>query len=490
MKHSVLGRGSPLALLAALAGFALSIPASAQSTLSSLMYFNGSRGLGTVALGTDGNLYGIGSESQVGSGATAGLIYKLSTTGTSIETLYQYGRLGNYTGGGPRGTLARDASGNFYGVTAYSAIDSASGLPIGNGTVFKITQNGTYTRLYAFSNFTTTADPFLNLDGAAPSGSLIVGSDGFLYGTTVAGGTFGGGTVFKIKTDGTGFLSIYSFGAPSGTTNPDTRAINADGLQPQARLLLASNGDLYGTTTAGGANGTGVIYRLHRDGTGFTLIKTFDASPDIDTSTGAIKTNASGGYPAGGLIEPGNGYLYGTTTTLGSTGYGNIYRVLPDGTGYTELKALDLDSGIAPFGELLVANDGTLVGTTSAGAKLASGETAGGTLFSMYLDGTGFSTLYIFDGANGGAPGAGVVQGSDGAFYGTTTSGSPWGLGTVFKYGAKPTAPVVLGTPPPYDDGGAMGWMLIAALGSLVLARLLTSRFARSQVAKSRDGQR
>jgi uncharacterized repeat protein (TIGR03803 family) len=470
MKHFVFGRRArALALLTALAGIAASSLAQAQ-TLSTLMYFNGSRAGGGLTLGTDGALYGVASESQVGGGATAGLLYRVKTDATQVNTVYQYGRLGVFTGGGPRGTLAQDLNGNLYGVTSYTSISPTLGVPIGSGTIFKMTQTGNYTVLYSFSAYTTTTSPFINADGASPNGSLLLASDGFLYGTTVAGGTNGAGTVFKIATDGTGFVSLHSFAA-STASNVDTREINADGIQAQTRLLVATNGELYGTTVAGGANGTGVIFRMHRDGTGFTVLLTFDASPDIDTSTGAIKTNTTGGYPVAGLLQASNGLLYGTTSALGAVGYGTLYNIDMNGSGFTVLKNFDLTSGGNPLGELMVANDGTIVGTTSAGATQSGGAAGAGTIYSMSLDGSTLNTLYVF-GADGAAPITGVVQTSDGAYFGTTSQGSPYGLGTVYKFGDATNRPP-LGTPQPINNGGSISWLLAAALALIALMRTM-----------------
>src|SRR5206468_3920103 len=120
-------------------------------------------------------------------------------------------------------------------------------------------------------------------------------------------------------------------------------------------LMLASNGDLYGVTNFGGANGTGVVYRLHRDGTGFAVLLTFDASPPVDATSTALQTNASGAYPASGLVQPSNGLLYGTTQVEGANGYGNIYRIAPDGSGFTVLQSFNATNGANPSGELIVA---------------------------------------------------------------------------------------------------------------------------------------
>src|SRR4029077_438552 len=119
-----------------------------------------------------------------------------------VDTLYQYGLLGNYTGGGPRGILGRDAAGKFSGFTAYDRLDPTTGVAIGAGTVFKLSQDGkTYTQLHVFADSLDTTAPFHNSDGISPLASILLANDGFLYGTTTIGGANGAGTIFKLATD-------------------------------------------------------------------------------------------------------------------------------------------------------------------------------------------------------------------------------------------------------------------------------------------------
>src|SRR5208283_4562892 len=121
----------------------------------------------------------------------------------------------------------------FYGTTSHGGTN-------GDGTVFKISTNGALTSLYSFTG---------GNDGAYPYAGLVQGSDGSFYGTTDEGGTNGGGgTVFKISTNGA-FTSLYSF---SGSGN--------DGANPQAGLVQGSDGNFYGTTSGGGTNGWGTVF--------------------------------------------------------------------------------------------------------------------------------------------------------------------------------------------------------------------------------------
>jgi len=487
-------RASIFVLFAAISAVLVPTFVQAQTaTLNTLMYFNGSTAVGGLTLGLDGALYGVGSETSFSGGAVGGLVYRLSTDAGQLNTIYQYGRLGDYTGGGPRGRLARDASGNLYGVTAYTRIDSTGRA--GSGTVFKIDpKDGNYTRLRAFDDTTNTPIPRINVDGIGPMASLLLTDDGFLYGTTVTGGANGTGTIFKIATDGTGFAVLHHFGA-TAIANGDHHPINDDGVNSvandyvfvdvslfQGRLALATNGDLYGTANSGGPNGTGVIYRLHRDGTGFTVLKSFDASPPVDTTTNAPQTNFSGAYPSSGLLDAGNGYLYGTTQAEGDKGFGNIYRILPDGNDFAVMKSFNLTDGSAPFGELIVAQDGTIVGTTlGGGVQSDTAMTPGaGTIYSMSLDGGTFERKYVF-GTDGGTPQVGVIQASDGSFYGATSQLGPYNQGTVFRFSENnPTNPPAPQGTPQAPRTGAIAWWLLIALLILAFAARRMKKECRS----------
>jgi uncharacterized repeat protein (TIGR03803 family) len=479
MMHPVSARlARKLLLIAGLSGLFATSLAEAQS-LSSVMFFNGSQAQGNVTFGTDGSLYGLAgypqglTESVFGTGAVGGLIYRLSPDAGRVDSIYQYGNPATFLGTGPRGALVSDGAGNFYGVTQFNAMDPTPFLHrVGSGTVFKTSSDGkTYTVLHSFTTSTSTEAPILNDDGISPMATLLL-KDGFLYGTTTVGGANGTGTIFRIATDGSGFIVLHNF-APVTSVNNDLQPINDDGASATTRLIFASNGYLYGVNSAGGINGTGTIYRLRIDGSEFSVLFSFDVSPILDTGSGTLQTNSTGSYPQSGLLEAGVGWLYGTTNHEGANGYGNVYRIAFDGTQFTALQSFDGGSnGANPRGELLLASDGTIVGTTSGGATQSDGTTPGaGTLFSMTLDGSSLNTLYVFGAVLfGAAPTTGVVQSSDGSFYGTTSQGGPYNQGTVYKYGGAITLPAQ-GTPQPTNSSkGAMEWPTIAMLGLIWLA--------------------
>src|SRR5581483_11084679 len=195
--------------------------------------------------------------------------------------------------------LFQATNGDLYGATEAGGVNKSPGTPDGYGTIFKITTNSTLTTLYSLCSQNGCTD------GAFP-GSLVQAKNGDLYGTTNGGGTNGNGygTIFKISPSGT-LATLYSFCAQSGCT---------DGALPSAGLVQGAGGDLYGTTSTGGANrnsqvprGAGTIFKITPDGTLTTL---YSFCSQRGCTDGAI--------PFAGLVQATNGDLYGTTASGGA----------------------------------------------------------------------------------------------------------------------------------------------------------------------------
>ncbi len=157
--------------------------------------------------------------------------------------------------------------------------------------------------------------PYVNTDGANPSGSLTPGPGGFLYSTTNEGGANGSGEIFKLQPDGSGFQVIYSFSAR------DSNGDNADGANPLYNSVTpGADGFLYSVAEYGGANGKGTVFRLAPDGSGFQTLYSF---------SGTSPRNTNGEYPQTTPIFGPDGFLYGTTVGGGPSGYGLLYRLTP-----------------------------------------------------------------------------------------------------------------------------------------------------------------
>src|ERR1022692_897031 len=292
----------------------------------------------------------------------------------------------------PQAGLVQATNGDLYGTTYGGGTNSA-------GTIFKITPGGTLTMVYSFCSQTNCAD------GAYPEAGLVQAANGDLYGTTYGGGTHGYGTVFKITPGGT-LTTLYSFCFQSGCT---------DGVEPRAGLVQAANGDLYGTTWGGARGGT--IFKITPGGT-LTTLDSF------------CSRSGCTAYPYAGLVQAANGDLYGTTTSGGANNSGTIFKITPTGT-LTALHRFNGTDGVEPTGGLVQAANGDFYGTTYGG-----GANGLGTVFKITPSGT-LTTLYSFcsqtNCADGNDPYSGLVQATNGDFYGTTLEGGSNNGGTVFR---------------------------------------------------------
>jgi uncharacterized repeat protein (TIGR03803 family) len=358
---------------------------------------------GNTLYGTtvNGGIYGLGT------------VFAINTDGSGFTNLYNFtytqqdpasNRYTNYDGANPVAGLAV-SNGVLYGVTS---IGGAGGF----GSVFAINTDGTdFTNLCSFQYST----------GASPYGALTV-SGNRLYGTTSLGGSGGSGTVFALGTDGSNYTNIYNFS-------------NSDGAHPYGTLVLSA-GVLYGTTSSGGVGG-GTVFRVNTDGSGFTNLVNL--------------LGLQGATPYGGLVLSGN-TLFGTTEAGGTnaTGWGTIFSINTDGSGFTSLHSFNHSDGAEPYAGLILSGN-TLYGTT-----YEAGLIGAGTVFKMKTDGSGFSSLYNFNltdyepslgastNSDGADPKTGVVL-SGGKLYGTTTAGGTGGVGVIFAVSVASTpAPIPL----------------------------------------------
>jgi uncharacterized repeat protein (TIGR03803 family) len=322
---------------------------------------------------------------------------------------------GRDDGAQPFAGLVQATNGDFYGTTS-------SGGANNDGTVFKITPSGTVTTLYNFCSQSACAD------GAHPYlGALAQATNGDLYGTTYGGGANGNyGTVFKITPSGT-LTTLYSFCSQGGCT---------DGSYPWAGLVQATNGDLYGTTLNGGTNngGAGTVFKITPHGT-LTTLYSF-------CSQGVYPNCTDGVWPYAGLIQASDGDLYGTTEEGGSgnaegdSGGGTIFKITPSGTlttVYSFCSQKGCLDGAKPYGGLVQAINGDFYGTTSGGGSYNSY----GTVFKITPSGA-LTKLHAFcyqeiECTDGYRPKAGLVQATNGDFYGTTYYGGANAFGTVFQ---------------------------------------------------------
>lgn len=351
---------------------------SGYATLRSFLYCGGDGGESGAPLlsASDGYLY---STTRSGGAYDFGVIYKVRRDGSGYQILHQFDYYSGYDL-----ELIEGSDGILYGTTRYGGGARA-------GTIFKLNKDGSgYTIVHRFED----------IPGAVwyRAGSVMEGSDGKLYGRRVSDGISGGFTIFSINRDGSDFETLHH--APM---------LNNSSIHDSPNLIEGSDGALYGTGYANGNHQAGSVFKINKDGTGYTVLHHFNYD------------NGDGNNPEGGVIEGGDGKLYGTTTYGGALDFGIVFRIDKDGSGYTVLR--DFDEPTHPVGNLHEGPGGVLYGVTYAG-----------TLYMINRDGSGFAVLHGFTGRpNGLYPKTSVVRGPDRGIYGTTIMGGSLGCGCIYR---------------------------------------------------------
>jgi uncharacterized repeat protein (TIGR03803 family) len=308
----------------------------------------------------------------------------------------------------------------------------------------------TFTTLYNFSaTHPNSLGVYTNSDGSGPAGLTLSGNT--FYGVTGDGGSGGSGTIFKINTNGTGFTTLYNFSAIH--INSLGFYTNSDGAGP-IELILSGN-TLYGAAQDGGSGGSGTIFKINTNGTGFTSLHDFGA---LQINSLGFETNSDGAL-VNGLILSGN-TLYGTTGAGSPNFSGTEFKVNTDGSGFAMLYSFTRTSpnGYVPSGSLCLAGD-TLYETTPYGGSGSvvweGGGYGNGTVFRINTDGAGYTNLYSFTtpsftglysyytNSDGGQPVSGVIL-SGNTFFGTAEQGGTECSGTVFALNTNGTGFTVL----------------------------------------------
>jgi uncharacterized repeat protein (TIGR03803 family) len=384
---------------------AVVIPATAQ-TFTNLFSFDGEDGsypLSSLAQGLDGNFYGTtqlggtGSSAFCSTGTGCGTAFKLTPEGV-LTTLYDFCSQPNCTDGGEPSGVVLAPNGNFYGTTFGGGAQN-------RGTVFEVTPSGNLTTLYSFCSQTDCND------GSNPFTGLTLASDGNLYGATGYGGASlnncyaGCGTIFRISPGGT-FTTLYSFCLQAGC---------ADGREPVAGLIEATDGNLYGTTYYGGTQvGWGTAYKITLHGL-LTTLYAFCSQ--------IVGNNCVDGNLPNGIIQAQNGDFYGTTQGGGTQNDGTVFKMTATGT-LTTLYSFDGSKGRFPEAPLFQATDRNLYGTAASGLPDKFG-----TLFVVDANAS-VIVIHRFDGSDGCCTSSALMQSTNGTLYGTTGGGPQ---GSVFS---------------------------------------------------------
>ena len=405
---------------------------------------DGSTPFAALTEASDGFLYGT---TRGGGTNLVGTIFKISKDGSTYQRLYSFRNTGGDGQDPYYGSVVEGPGGDFYGTTF-------SGGSAGFGAAYRLTRDGvTYGLLRSFGTSANDArhpwslmagsDGYLygiasdgagtNLygaafristlsvnysvlhsfgapagaDGSAPQAGLVEAFDGMLYGATIQGGA-SAGTLFRLNKDGTGYNILHNFSILPG-----------DGKNPQAALLTASDSVFYGTTSAGGISNRGTAFSIQQDGKGYQILHSFTGS------------SGDGSTPHGALIEASDGMIYGSTVFSGTASLGTLFQISKDGTSYNVLHSFSAGEGQSPECALIEASDGMLYGT----ARIGGAGLNFGTVFTLAKDGNAFAVLHSFTNGlgDGSAPYASLLEASDGKLFGTTSSGGAGTNGTIFK---------------------------------------------------------
>jgi uncharacterized repeat protein (TIGR03803 family) len=316
----------------------------------------------------------------------------------------------------PIGSLVMDNSGNLYSTTE---IGGASN----DGTIFELAHgSGTITTLASFNGS----------NGAEPWAGLVMDSSGTLYGTTRWGGAANVGTVFELAAGSDTITTLASFSG--GAAGP---------YRPAGALIMDSSGNLYGTTTQGGASDDGTVFELAQGSGTITTLASFDG-------TDGSLTHAT-------LITDAHGNLYGTALFGGASNDGTVFEVANGSGTITTLASFNGTDGSTPLAGLVMDGSGNLYGTASGG-----GASGAGTVFEVAAGSGKITTLASFDGTDGQGPSGGLLMDSGGNLYGTTAGGGAAGVGTVFEVPAGSSTITTLAWFRAYPDNPAARYVMMA----------------------------
>ena len=293
---------------------------------------------------------------------------------------------------------------SFNGANPYQGQDPNAGVYLSGNTLYGMTYRGGAPNLGVIYKVNTDGTGYMDMheftsqpDGEVPQNTLTM-SGGVLYGIVGSGGAYYDGCIIKINPDGTGYQDIYDF---------------TESCDPEGELIIVGS-TMYGMTEFGGVNGAGSIFNISTSGTGYTDIYSF--------------TSATGAVPQGDLLLSGSTF-YGTCSGDGANYGGCVFSVQTDGSNYKDLFDFNGTNGSTPQGTLIISN-GVLYGTTASG-----GSGGYGTVFSIHPDGSDFKTLHNFTGhSDGDEPYGGALAQIGGTLYGTTYQGGDfYSEGTLYS---------------------------------------------------------
>jgi uncharacterized repeat protein (TIGR03803 family) len=349
---------------------------------------NGSIPQGGLIQGADGKIYGM---TEKGGIHNWGVIFQYDPSTLTFKKKFDFDDMTN--GSGPQGSLLLASDGKMYGLANTGGANDY-------GTLFQFDPaTATFTKKFDFDG---------NARGGNPLGTLIQAKNGKLYGMTSAGGKDDAGAIFEYDLTTSTYTKKFEFNGL------------ADGGLPYGSLLEATDGNLYGLTSAGGTNGFGVLFQYNPSTSSFNVKFNFDEA-------------VSGSLPQSSLIQASNGKLYGNTENGGTYGDGVIFEYDIATSAYTKKAEFNNDekqNGREPIGALIQAKDGMLYGMSYIG-----GNANVGVLYKFDPTSSALSKEFDFHGAiNGNAPVSALTLASDNLLYGVTQLGGINNVGAIYQY--------------------------------------------------------
>jgi uncharacterized repeat protein (TIGR03803 family) len=383
----------------------------------------------------NGRLYGVTS-----SGGTndAGVLFSYNCSTNTFTELLDFDYAVN--GGWPNGSLVQANNSLLYGMTEIGGANN-------KGVLFSYNDStDTFTKLLDFND---------TINGANPDGSLMQADDSLLYGMTTQGGVNNDGVLFSYNPFTNSYQKLLDF---NGTVN---------GANPTGSLIQATNGLLFGMTTAGGGNNEGVLFSYNPTTSAYSKLLDFNGANGANpfgsllqagngllygmTERGGVEANGvlfsynplsniytqlydfadtiNGSLPLGSPIQSANGLLYGTTNSGGANNDGVVFSFNPTTNAYIDLFDFNNANGASPCGSLTQADNGLLYGMTESGGLVGNGV-----LFSFNPATNNYTTSIYFNNAQGGAQPTGIIQADNGLLYGVTVVGGANAEGTIFSY--------------------------------------------------------
>ncbi len=340
-----------------------------------------------------GKTYELVGSTSNGGPNYSGVVFSMNSDGTAFEYLKQFAAR---TSPSPQAGFIKGIDGKLYGNLMAGGTSNA-------GSVIRMEADGT--GLTYLHHFRTS-------EGKNPMGNLIQATDGYLYGTTQSGGDMDGGTIFRLKPDGTAFKVIYNLSALTGKA-------------PRGGVTQADNGKLYGIAPVGGFYGSGTIFSINTDGSGFSVLFHLNDQAPVRSGVSLV----------GELVQGPDGFLYGAARFGGDFTYGTLFKINTDGSGFTKIVNFNgTTTGMVPASDVLFSTNGKVYGMTAGG-----GLHAQGTIYAVNPDGTNYVQIFSFEDTNsessplGSHPFGKLTEGNDGFLYGCTAQGGSNGKGTIFK---------------------------------------------------------